>query len=347
MIRNHFYFLLLLLLPVAADASKPFRITGNLHLPDHPAWAHLYYALDGQQVHDSTRIVNDRFTFAGELDEPVMAYLVWTYPPAEEKQARPAGGRFYLEPGNITITNDADKHLVVQGSLLNEESAALQQEMRAIGQPSSEQDQQAMKEKYLQVQKDFISKHPASFISLELLKGFYDYTLEQKKTAFAALAPTVRQSRPGKAFAESLENQRRVQIGAPAPDFTEKDTAGIAVSLKDFRGKYVLVDFWASWCHPCREENPNVLKAYNKYKDRNFTVLSVSLDRSRAEWIKAITADQLPWKHISNLDPQQATAAKLYAVEFIPQNFLIDPEGKIIAHNLKGAALDKLDTLLR
>ncbi|HEX2606413.1 MAG TPA: TlpA disulfide reductase family protein [Flavisolibacter sp.] len=133
-----------------------------------------------------------------------------------------------------------------------------------------------------------------------------------------------------------------------APDFTLPDTTGTPVSLASFKGKYVLVDFWASWCGPCREENPNVVRVYNKYKDKNFTVLGVSLDRTKKAWVDAIRNDGLTWTHVSDLQYWNNAAAALYKVEGIPYNVLIDPNGKIIGESLRGEDLDrKLSEVLK
>ena len=131
-------------------------------------------------------------------------------------------------------------------------------------------------------------------------------------------------------------------------DFTQPDTSGNPVSLASYRGKYVLVDFWASWCRPCRQENPNVVENYNRFKDKNFTVLGVSLDQAKPAWVNAIQMDGLTWVHVSDLQYWSNAVAKQLNITSIPQNFLIDPDGKIIAKNLRGPALErKLSAVLK
>jgi peroxiredoxin len=137
-----------------------------------------------------------------------------------------------------------------------------------------------------------------------------------------------------------VETETFLSKGKDAPDFTQVDTLGKLVSLSSFKGKYVLVDFWASWCGPCRMENPNVVKAYNDYKDKNFTILGVSLDQDKAKWLQAIHNDGLVWQHVSDLKGWSNAVAQQYKIQQIPQNVLIGPDGKVIAKNLRGGVLD-------
>lgn len=136
------------------------------------------------------------------------------------------------------------------------------------------------------------------------------------------------------------ENMTAVKVGDVAPDFSLPDPSGKKVSLSSFRGKYVLVDFWASWCKPCRMENPNVVKAYQQYKNKNFTILGVSLDKKKEAWVEAIQADGLAWNHVSDLKFWDSAVVPLFGINGIPTNFLLDPQGKIIAANLRGPALE-------
>ncbi|WP_303893525.1 TlpA disulfide reductase family protein [Terrimonas ferruginea] len=137
-------------------------------------------------------------------------------------------------------------------------------------------------------------------------------------------------------------------VGRPAPEFTLPDVNGKPVSLNSFRGKYLLVDFWASWCGPCRRENPNVVKAFQQFKDKNFTILGVSLDETKEAWMKAIVQDQLKWTQVSDLKHWESSVVGLYGIQGIPYNVLLDPDGKVIAENLTGSSLErKLSEVLK
>jgi len=129
-------------------------------------------------------------------------------------------------------------------------------------------------------------------------------------------------------------------VGVTAPEFTQNDTRGLPVKLSSFKGKYLLIDFWASWCGPCRQENPNVVKQYNLYKDKGFNILGISLDEDKDLWRKAIEADKLTWKHASELKSFEGSTPSLYRVYAIPANFIIDPQGIIIAKNITGTDLE-------
>jgi thiol-disulfide isomerase/thioredoxin len=151
-----------------------------------------------------------------------------------------------------------------------------------------------------------------------------------------------------KGFIGNIARIRGLMIGGVAPEIALADTTGASVPLSSFRGKYVLIDFWASWCGPCRMENPNVVRMYNKYKEKGFTIYSVSLDQSRESWVKAIRNDNLTWTHVSDLQYWRSAAAQQYGVQGIPKTFLLDKEGKIIAKDLRGPALEqKLEEVLK
>jgi len=195
--------------------------------------------------------------------------------------------------------------------------------------------------------RSFISKHPNSYISLLVLNDLTNpnsgIEVSSLTNLYKSLSESLKKTELGQTLGNRILTTSRTAIGTVAPDFTQNDPDGKPVKLSDFRGKYVLIDFWASWCGPCRKENPNVVRAYAQFKDKNFEILGVSLDNPNAKnaWLNAIEKDNLTWKQVSDLQGWGNQAARLYGVEGIPQNFLIDPKGVIIAKNLRGEELIK------
>lgn len=195
----------------------------------------------------------------------------------------------------------------------------------------------------------FINRNPKSIVSAYVLYRNFSYRLspDEIDRNLGLLDPSLQNTQYANALRELSGVLRTVEPGKKAPDFSLNDPEGRPLKLSDHKGKYLLVDFWASWCGPCRQENPNLVKAWRKYKDKGFDVFGVSLDRKKENWIKAIKDDQLTWTQVSDLKFWNSEAAKLYGVRAIPSNVLLSPDGTIVAKNLTGEALQrKLEELL-
>jgi peroxiredoxin len=193
-----------------------------------------------------------------------------------------------------------------------------------------------------EIRKQFVLAHPKSIVSLqELLNWTSDANYKEAKAIYDGLDPAIKKTEKAKEIEVRLANLEKVALGNPATDFTQKDIHGKDVSLSSYKGNYVLLEFWASWCGPCRAENPNLRAAYEKYKDKGLNILAVSLDDDSGKWKKAVEKDALPWAQVSDLKGWSNIAAIQYGVRGIPANFLIDPQGKIVKRDLRGEELNK------
>ncbi|HWZ02423.1 MAG TPA: TlpA disulfide reductase family protein [Mucilaginibacter sp.] len=365
---------IILLLPVAAFAQEPetFVLKGKIGALNAPAKAYLAYQVGATKVIDSAVITNGSFSFTGKILNPTNASLLLDHKGTGLIKTDSTADvlNFYVEKGELSLTSpDSAYKAVITGSKINDDSKRLIGQLKPINDRAKElnaekksaseaqlnsadfQNKLEAKFKELQIEqkaviKMFILSNPNSYLSILALYSVGGPSPDPAEldTLYNSLSPELKNMEAAKVFKTQLDALRTTSVGVMAPDFTQNDVNGVPVKLSSFRGKYVLLDFWASWCGPCREENPNVVKAYNKYKDKNFTILSVSLDKQdgRNNWLAAIKNDGLSWTQVSDLKFWSNEAAALYSITSIPSNFLIDPSGKIIAKDLRGGDLENM-----
>lgn len=354
-------------------AQEDFTLKGKVGTFDRPAKLFIDYQEGGRQIVDSVTLRKGRFTYHGRVQNPVPAKLVLSpqglpyaqLQSADESMVYLSRGVIQVEGthlgtakiGGNRINDDLQRYKDLNAPLIEKYSQIYQEAMSAH--EDADQDsvfktfESKMKTINLEseaIQKDFVRENNDSYIALTLLDELLSPAnlTEFIIPSYEALSSSVRNTSLGKQVAEKIEQFKALAYGAIAPEITLPDTLGQDVSLSSLRGKYVLVDFWASWCVPCRQENPFLVALYNKYHTKNFTILGVSLDESKEAWLQAIQTDRLQqWTQVSDLLGLKSPIVAAYGLKAIPQNYLLDPEGRIIAHNLRGEELEaKLSELL-
>ena len=374
---------ILVFLPLLASSQengKPFKLKGKIKgIAYQPEWVYLQYRTNGDWKTDSVQAKGGKYQFSGKIEEPVSGRLRVKYAADQAgNKVTMRSGRdmtvVFLQPGKIRVASvDSFSNVKVKGSFAHTEYAKLTQQNKPFdtrleplyakySEFSKARDQAGMDkvekeidavsdERKEKVYGEYVRNNPSSPLAAYALQQYAGWDINPDKVdpLYNTLSETNKNFPSAIALKENIEIARKTGIGRMAMDFMQNDTLGNPVMFSTFKGRYVLVDFWASWCGPCRAENPNVVKVFHKYKDRNFHIIGVSLDRpgQKEKWMKAIHDDKLEWTQLSDLKFWDNEVAKQYGIKAIPQNLLVDPEGKIVAKNLRGEELDsKLGELI-
>jgi len=376
--KKHFYllksisltFIFLLNLESLQAQKFTYKVIGDLgkNSTDKNVYLYTYNNLSQTSYLDSAILQQGRFVFTGQLNEPTKVTLSTgnVYDPQS-----PNKKNLYLENGRIAITADHSiQYAKISGGSFNKDyqhfenllkpsqlkidslyktyTTATEKQRKATSFMLDilTKEKKIKDEEQLPLMLEFIKTHPASVISLHLIidqvMGYANPDPEKTLALLANLSENVMKTPSGLKYTHILNQIKGRSINQKAALFTQKDPDNKDISLIDFRGKYVLLEFWASWCTPCRAQNPALVKLYNEFKDKNFTILGISLDNSRESWIKAIKDDGLEWPQVSDLKFWNNQIAELYYIKMIPQNILVDKEGIIIDVNISAEKIKKI-----
>lgn len=322
----------------------------------------LHHKIGENTVSDSTKVNNGKFVFNLKGTEPTMHWFTLSndvnaqpnaifFPDAGLTKAQLNGDSLYysqIEAGptekDYLEYRAIISQLVVKQQKLQADYTAASQAGDNVAMKGFQDEFQQLNASYVANLKDFIKTHPKSAMSAFIIGNDLsnpNIPMEELMDGLTYIDKSLESNSNIKLANKKVSTIRGTMVGFPANDFSQNTPEGKTLKLSDFKGKYVLIDFWASWCRPCRMENPNVVAAYNRFKEKGFTVLGVSMDSNKEAWIAAIKADNLAWSQVSDLKGWGNEVGAIYGVKGIPQNFLIDKEGKIVAKNLRGPDLDQ------